>query len=178
MPGVFDKQLRAANRILLNFEHQHGIAGIVGHGVELRRDTDGYHGSFRVHETPDGDKALHLAREGVLGGASLEAFIRKSFKTAAGVVQRVAAHLDAVALCREPAFSGAVVTAIREEEDFTEEFVIDQALLPVEPDAELVERCRRLGIEIPQRYQAHPAQTDTPAQAGTSADGTRQSEHD
>ncbi len=29
LPGVFDKQLNAANRILLNFEHQLGIAGVV-----------------------------------------------------------------------------------------------------------------------------------------------------
>jgi hypothetical protein len=35
MPGLYDKQLRAANRVFLNFEHQQGVAGIVGHGIEL-----------------------------------------------------------------------------------------------------------------------------------------------
>lgn len=149
MPGVFDKQLRAANRVLLNFEHQKGIAGIVGHGIELRAEPDGYHGSFRVHETADGDKALHLAQEGVLGGASVEAFVRKSVRSSAGVIQRVAAHLDAVALCREPAFSGAVVTAIRED-DLSGE-IFDETLLPVDIDPDLVDRCRRLGIRIPDR---------------------------
>src|SRR3954470_23288507 len=38
MPGLYDKQLRAANRVLLNFEHQQGIAGVVGHGLSLRME--------------------------------------------------------------------------------------------------------------------------------------------
>jgi hypothetical protein len=41
-------------------------------------------------------------------------------------------------------------------------------------DAETVERCRRLGVELPERYQAHPDETDTPALTGTSESGTRQ----
>lgn len=172
LPGVFDRQLKAANRVLLNFEHQRGIAGIVGHGVAIRQASDGYHGSFRVHETPDGDKALHLAREGVLGGASVEAFVRKSVRTAGGVVQRVTAHLDAVALCRTPAFAGAVVTAIREEE----QVMFDEALLPVEMNPELVERLRAHGIALPDRYKAHPDETGTPAETGTPEDGTRRSD--
>ena len=34
MPGVFDHQLNAANRVLANFEHQQGIGGVVGHGLD------------------------------------------------------------------------------------------------------------------------------------------------
>ena len=173
MPGVFDKQLTAAHRVLLNFEHQPGLAGVIGKGLELRRGHDGYHGSFRVMETPDGDKALMLIREDVLTGASLEAFPQKSIRSTAGIVQRVRAHLDSVALCRVGAFAGAVVTAVRTDE----EIVLDEALLPVAPDPELIERCRRLGLKIPQRYEAHPDDTDTPAEeSGTSEDGTRQDE--
>ena len=40
---------------------------------------------------------------------------------------------------------------------------MDEELLPVELDPDLVERCRRLGIDLPQRYQAHPEETDTPS---------------
>lgn len=174
MPGLYDKQLRAANRVLLNFEHQQGIAGIVGHGVELWQESDGYHAAFRVHETPDGDKALTLVKEGVLAGASVESYWLKSIRTAAGVVQRVKAHLEAVAVCRQGAYPGAVLTGLRTDE-LEDEILMDEQLLPVSTDPELIERCRRLGIRVPQRFEAHPAPADTPAETGTSEDGTRQS---
>lgn len=174
MPGAFDGQLNAANRIYLNFEHHPGLRGVIGRGLQLRRDHDGYHGSFRVFDDEDGDKALMLVREGVLTGASLEAMPKRggSIRTAAGVVQRVKAHLDSVALCRTPAFPSAVVTALREEDP------IDEQMLPVQPNPELIERCRRLGIKIPQRYEAHPEEEGTPAESGTPEDGTRQPSQD
>lgn len=176
MPGLYDRQLRAANRIFLNFEHQPGLAGIVGHGVELSRRSDGYHASFRIHETPDGDKTLTLVREGVLRGASVESYWLKSVRSAAGVVQRVKAHLEAVAVCREGAYPSAVMTGLRTEE-LPDEIILDGALLPVELDPELLARCRALGIRVPQRFEAHPAETDTSAQTDTSEDGTRPEEN-
>lgn len=172
MPGLFDKQLRAANRVLLNFEHQQGLAGIVGHGLDLEQRSDGYHASFRIHETPDGDKALTLVHEGVLRGASVESYWLKSTRSAAGVVQRVKAHLEAVAICRQGAYPSAVMTGLRTD-DLPEEIMLDEELLPVEPDAELLARCRALGVVVPQRYEAHPDVADTPALTGTSEDGTR-----
>lgn len=167
--GAFDDQLVAGHRlrVLLNFEHEMGIGGIIGKGVSLRSQPDGLHGSFEILHGQDGDKALDLVRDGILGGVSLEAYAKKSIRTAAGVVRRVKAHLRNVALCRDPAFKDAAVLAVREEPFF------DQELLPVEIDPELVERCRRLGIRLPQRYQAHPERTDTPAMTGTSENGTR-----
>lgn len=171
IPGAFAGQERAANRVLVNFEHQEGLAGVIGHGTALLERSDGLYGSFRMHETPDGDKALMLVREGVLGGVSLEAKGRKSYRTRDGVIQRVKAHLVNIALCRSPAYTGAVVLAVREEAE-----IVDEEFLPVQLDPELIERCRSLGIALPQRYEAHPAETDTPAETGTSEDGTRQSD--
>ncbi len=164
--GAFTHQMKAANRVLANFEHQPGLAGVVGHGLELRDTPDGLHGSFRIHETPDGDKALMLIREGVLDGISLEAIPKKTIRTVAGVVQRVKAHLRAVALCREPAYESAVVLAVREEA------VIPDKMLPVEIDPELLERCQKLGVSLPQRYQAHLAPTGTPAETDTPDEAT------
>lgn len=154
MPGVFNHQTNAANRVVANFEHQLGIAGIVGHGVALRDTAGGFQGSFKLHETPDGDKALMLVKEGVLAGVSLEAVPVKSVRTTAGVVQRVKAHLKAVALCREPAFPSARVLAVREE------VILDETLLPLALNAETIERCRRLGIALPDRYQEQPVDDD------------------
>lgn len=171
--GSFDHQLTAANRVLANCEHERGILGVVGHGLALISRDDGLYGSFKIHATSAGDTALELIREGVFSTVSLEAVERKSVRTAAGVIQRVKADLRGVSFARFGAYASARVLAIREEA----ETVFDEDLLPVVPDPELIERCRRLGIRLPQRYQAHPDEpADTPAEAGTSEDGTRQPE--
>jgi HK97 family phage prohead protease len=168
MPGVFSHQVNAANRVLANFEHQQGIGGVVGHGLALREAADGFHGSFRLHDTADGDKVLMLVKEGVLGGVSLEASPVKNVRTAAGVIQRVKANLRAIALCRDPAYMGARVLAVREAT------VFDEAMLPVDISPELLARCERLGITVPERMKAHPAEAGTPAnETGTPEDGTR-----
>lgn len=170
MPGVFDHQLNAANRVHANYEHEPGIRGVVGHGLALRSEVDGYHASFKIHDTNSGATALELLRDGALPGVSLEAELVKSVRTAAGVVQRVKANLKGIAFCRTPAFAGAQVLAVRQE------VVFDEALLPVEMDPELVERCRRLGVKLPERYtKAHPENAGTP-DSGTPATGTRQPE--
>ncbi len=169
-PGCFDKQLVAGHRldVLLNFEHQPGIGGIIGKGIALRSQPDGLHGSFQVLDGPDGDKALGLVNDGILRGVSLEAYARTSVRTADGVVRRVKAHLDKVALCRRPAYPNAVVLAVREE------VIYDEELLPIDIPTGTLERCRRLGIRLPQRYQAHPAEAGTPDVSGTPEDGTGQ----
>lgn len=173
-PGCFDEQLVAGHRlkVLLNFEHQPGVANVVGKGVALRSERDGLHGTFRALETEAGNTALELVRDGILDGVSLEARPKRggSVRTADGVVRRVRAHLVNVALCREPAYAGARVLALREAATT----VFDEEILPVEIDPTLIERCRQLGIKIPQRYKGHPDTTDTPADAGTSESGTAQ----
>lgn len=167
--GAFQNQTNAANRVLVNFEHHEGLAGVVGHGKTLLEREDGLYGSFGIHETPDGDKALMLVQEGVLHGVSLEAVGRKSVRGTDGVIRRVKAHLRNIALCREPAYSGAVVLALRE----ASQPIFDEELLPVDLDPELIERCRQLGIALPQRYEAHPDEAGTSADADTPEDGTR-----
>jgi HK97 family phage prohead protease len=170
MPGVFDHQLSAANRVHANYEHGPGIANVVGHGLTMRAvPGDGYHASFKIHKTSAGDTALELLADGALPGVSLEARPVRSVRTADGVVQRVKAHLSGIAFCRTPAFAGAQVLAMREEPDL----VIDDTLLPLDMDPDMIERCRQRGIQLPERYKAHPAVTGTPAEAGTPEDGTR-----
>jgi HK97 family phage prohead protease len=114
-PGAFERQIANPDRVRvwLNFEHEQGLRGIVGHGVALRDQADGLHGRFRVHENVDGDKALQLVRDGILTGLSLE-FVALRSKIADGVVHRLRAHIDKVSLCRSPAYAGAEVLAVRQ----------------------------------------------------------------
>jgi HK97 family phage prohead protease len=118
LPGAFARQLSTPGRdkVLLNFEHEQGIRGVVGQALNFQDRDDGLYGSFGIHENSDGDKALQLIHSGVLGGISLEAQTLSS-RRVAGVVQRVRAQLDNVSLCRYPAYQDARVLAVREEPD-------------------------------------------------------------
>ncbi len=165
--GAFTKQLGAANRVLANVEHQAGLAGIVGHGVALIERSDGLYGSFKIHDNPDGDKALMLVKEGVLDTISLEARPQKTVRTRDGVVRRVKAHLEAIAFARFGAYPSATVLAVRHPATFEEEEIpAELVLAPI--DAETIERVRRLGVSLPERYEAHP-ETGTPDDSGTPA---------
>lgn len=156
--GAFDHQLNAANRVHMNYEHQPGIAGIVGHGIALRSEIDGLYGSFKLHDTPAGNTALELVKDGALGGISFESKFAKSVRSAAGVIQRVKCNLVNVALCREPAYENAVVLGLRTE---IEDFTIDQDLLLPDFDLDLAKRVEALGKDVPEGLKAHPALADT-----------------
>ena len=116
-PGAFDRQSGAVSRVKvwLNFEHEKGLRGIVGHGVQLDSRPDALYGTFRVHDNSDGNKALQMVRDGLLTGISLEALPLRTRRTAAGVVERVRAHLEKVSLCRVGAYEDATVLALRQE---------------------------------------------------------------
>ena len=154
-----------------------GPANIVGHGITLRSESDGYHVTSKIHRSNAGDATLELLRDGALPSVSLEAVPVRNIRTAAGVIQRAKAHLLGFAFCRQGAFAGAQVLAVRNEDGDEQETTVDAALLPVDLDPEVVERCRRLGLKLPHRYEAHPANTDTPDESGTSEDGTRQDDN-
>lgn len=163
LPGVFDHQLNAANRVHAKYGHSDSVVDVVGHGIALRVEPgDGYHMSTKIHQTLQGETALELLRDGALPCVSIEARPMRNGRSTSGVVQRIKANLKGFAFCRQGAFAGAQVLAIRE----ASQEPLDEALMPIEMKPELIERCRRLGIKLPQRYEAHPA-TGTPAKTGT-----------
>lgn len=161
MPGVFDHQLNAANRVHAKYGHSPHAIDVVGHGTALRSENDGYHLTTKIHGTPQGETALELLRDGALPCVSLEARPVNSVRSKAGVVQRVKAHLTGFAFCQRGAFAGAQVLAMREEP----QQIVDEVEMPPDMDPEVVARCRRLGIALPKRYMAHP--TGTPDDSGT-----------
>lgn len=172
LPGVFDHQLSAANRVHANIEHEQAGSATVGYGVTLREASDGFHGTFRLLDTPAGETARQLIDAGALDAVSLEAKEVKTIRTREGVLQRAKANLLAIAFTRFGAYKGAQILALREEA----EKIIDEALMPVEIDAGLIKRLRAQGVELPSRYEAHPADTGTPDETGTPDDGTRRTQ--
>jgi HK97 family phage prohead protease len=114
-PGAFERQINAAHRVKvwLSTMHEQGLRGIVGHGETLEDRDDGVYATFRVHENPDGDKALQLVRDGLLPSLSVEFVALQSVKRK-GFVERVRAHLDRVSLVPVGAYAGAEVLALRE----------------------------------------------------------------
>lgn len=176
VPGAFNHQLNAANRITANVDHEKGIAGKVGHGVVLREMPDGLHGTFRLLDTPAGETARQLIQAGALDGVSLEAARVKGGdrRSRDGVIQRVKVNLFGIAFTAYGAYKNAKILALREEAlEITD--IVDEALLPVDIDPQRVERLRAQGIVLPDRYnKAHPVEEGTPAEAGTpDDDGTR-----
>jgi HK97 family phage prohead protease len=173
LPGAFARQVANPDRVKvwLNFEHEQGLRGIVGHGIALRDQPDGLYGAFRMHENTDGDKALGFVNEGIVSGLSIEFAALRSRKTGDGLVQRLRAHISRVSLCRFPAYADARVLSVREEIEaaaFAEGFV-DEHGAPREPtfverlraeraaaplDPELVERITAYGIEPPLQRMA------------------------
>jgi HK97 family phage prohead protease len=149
MPGVFDHQLSAAHRVVANIEHERGIGGIVAKGVTLHEARDGFHGSFRFLDTPNGNTALELVRDKTFDNISLEARPVRSVRGAGGVVRRVKANLMGIAFCRYPAFAGANVIGLREGEAAESEFVWDESLLLPASDTSVLARAAALGIALP-----------------------------
>lgn len=148
VPGAFSDQVRGseagrAKQVFVNFEHGDRLSDVVGHGIALREEADGFYGSFELHDTTDGEKARYMVEHGLLDGVSLEAYPKKTVRSKDGIVQRVKAHLVNIALCRRPAYAGASVLALREEE-LREEATSAPALA-----AEIRERCHRIGMVLP-----------------------------
>jgi HK97 family phage prohead protease len=114
LPGVFGRQIKAPNRVWVNVEHARGFRDVVGKGIAFEERTDGFYGTVRLDEGPDGDKALRFINDGAMAGISLEATPVKQTTNSEGVVQRVKATLRNLALCRNPAFVDATVLAVRE----------------------------------------------------------------
>jgi HK97 family phage prohead protease len=151
LPGAFARQLSTPgrDRVWMNVEHEQGFRGAIGRSLTFKDREDGLYGSFGVLENADGDKALSLIRDGFLTGLSLE-FRAVSSRRLSGVVQRVRAQLNAVSLCRFPAYESATVLAMREEPEDEPE---PEAEPDVEPAFEIVrsdavdERLAALGYE-------------------------------
>ena len=119
-PGAFRRAARAPQKVILDFEHREDPLNILGHGLEFVERDDGLHGVFRAIDGPVGDQGLELVRAGVLTGMSVRAIVLGPGRRRGDVIVRTACHLDRVALCRQPAYAGAVVEALRSADPMAE----------------------------------------------------------
>ena len=155
MPGVFKGQENAAHRIRLRTDHaaiggdggrKSGLAGVVGRGISLRETNGGAEMEFRFLDTPEADTALALVKDGGYDGVSGEFIPIRSVRSKDGIMQRMKAHLDSVALALGPAYSKAEILALREGVEIVE----DEEMMPPPVNRDLLERCKKLGIALPE----------------------------
>jgi HK97 family phage prohead protease len=144
LPGAFSKQLSAANRIELRYEHRDGLADSVGLCRSLSEEAHGLFGAFAVHNGAFGDQALELVRAGILPGFSIEFSDDWSHpkRRADGTVERHRCTLHTVGLVRQPAHQGALVMAIRSRQELLGDIVIPGV------DEEQLERLRAVGVAV------------------------------
>lgn len=152
--GAFRSVVNAPNRVLLDFEHYGAlddvlgstgsIAGTLGHATHLAEEDGHLYGHFRVLRGSDGDKALELASEGVLGGFSVAMKPMRSARTPGGF-RRLKVHMDRISLCRQGAYEQARVMAVRTEQQFVDMQDLTKPLDPV-----LAASLMRLGVKVPE----------------------------
>lgn len=139
--GVFDHQLRAANRVKLGREHIMLGGALIGAGRAMENRDAGLWMSLRVANTPIGDETLALVNDGALDELSIMFRERQNRRLGGGVVARVKADLIEVAVVLEGAYGRAAkIAAVRSADGGVEIGAGDPTYLP---DTELRRRAER-----------------------------------
>jgi HK97 family phage prohead protease len=122
VPGVFSRQVGLAQvgHIKLYDAHTKRLDGAhpIGKTTRLAEQPDGLYGEWHLHDTQAGEDALKLVRAGEVTGLSV-GFSAKGGGTRRaddGVLERISAHLDHVALTHEPVYADAQVLGVRSTE--------------------------------------------------------------
>lgn len=160
--GAFDAQVNAPNRVKYAREHLLLGGTLIGALSHMRDDAAGLYVEMRVSKTPTGDETLELVKDGALPDLSIWFEERQNRRAAAGVLQRVKAHLREVASVLQGAYGDlATAAGVRSTGSFAEPMVIDNtemdlrrqaeqflAGLPEPVDNDLELRRLRLGMPI------------------------------
>ena len=150
--GAFNGQVRAAQRI--PFMRDHGPHGgkLIGRTTELRDDTAGLYGEWRVSKTPVGDETLELVKDGALSELSIGFREGQNRTLPAGVIERATATLTEVAIVMAGAYGdAAMVASVRSQATVDRRAEAAQILaqLPVlSADAELLTRSAHGGSNL------------------------------
>lgn len=115
LPGAFRRQVRDP-RIPLALGHLPQGGTVIGKVVSLREEPDGLYGTARISNTTDGNNALELLRDGVFDSVSIGFRALQDSRGPNGIVQRRSAEVTELAIVLRPAYTGAKVLALREED--------------------------------------------------------------
>jgi HK97 family phage prohead protease len=118
--GAFAKQAGSSAwaRVLLTYEHDDGFTNILGYGRDLEERDDGAYATFRLYEA-DAAKARDMI-EHSHRGLSVAFSTRKRGRTDPdGVVVRDDVRAERVGITNDPAYSGAKVLAVRNQDGLT-----------------------------------------------------------
>jgi HK97 family phage prohead protease len=119
LPGAFSRQVGSGQigSVKLYAGHKDRIDGShpAGKTLSLAERPDGLYGEWSLYDTTRGEDALKLVRAREVIGLSV-GFSAKgggSRRADDGVIERISAHLDHVALTHEPVYADAQVLAVR-----------------------------------------------------------------
>lgn len=116
--GAFANQLRAPHRVKFSYGHMSQNGKLIGRATLLREDASGLYGEFRVSDTPAGNEALALIRDGALDELSIGFQSGQDRRLANGTIERMTAHLGEVAIVMQGAYGrNAMVSAVRAVEE-------------------------------------------------------------
>lgn len=117
--GAFKKTIRE-NGARVKFLANHKRDMPIGKAVSLREDPEGLIGEFRVSNTPEGNNALELIRDGVYDSFSIGfAKVPGKDRDKDGLTERLEVKLREVSILAFPAYEGALVAGVRQQ--FTDE---------------------------------------------------------
>jgi hypothetical protein len=166
MPGVFDHQMNAANRVLANVEHEPASTGSSPRASRCARRRR----LLRKLRCAEHAERRHRARaraEGVLEASRSRRAPAEAVRATKASCSASRRTWQASRSAGRPRSPARKVLAVREEDIVVAD--LDETVL--RPDGpELLARCRALGIKTPAALPGPPSTTRTPpAPTGTSA---------
>jgi HK97 family phage prohead protease len=117
--GAFARQIASGNiaRVKIFESHAARLSGAapIGKTAQLMERSDGAHGLWPLNATTRANDALELVRSGEVTGLSVgfKPLPGGTVRTADGVLERRAVHLDHVVLTHEPIYAEAAVLSVR-----------------------------------------------------------------
>lgn len=150
--GALTRDLNAKRQTGVPLYLTHNSRSLIGRSIDHEDREDGHHMQFRVSETPQGEEALTLIRDGVLHSFSI-GFIPMPDKTKIideadrkVTYERQQVKLDHVALVPNPAYRTARVLSLRDgleglDVDALQELIVayrDGRIQVAEPATEVV----------------------------------------
>jgi HK97 family phage prohead protease len=111
------ESVQPAENVMLFWRHESPIGKIIDH----KHTADGWEIRARISETPLGDEAYTLVRDGVIDKFSVGFFPTDSFIEKDGTVVVTAADVREVSLVPLPWYDGAQLTEVRESAPLTQE---------------------------------------------------------